>query len=139
MKKRSFFRKLRKKLGFVGVQKQQVSSGEKTSSNDNNNDSHVETQRGSDGDIRGQIATTSQENQTPISAPSRKLSLQRFDSPPECSLDDNIGDQTLEYRLVDIERLSSAIFDIHKCEEGKTCVSHNEAFSIKANAFYHYS
>lgn len=135
-KKRSVFRKSRKKLVFFAVQKQ-VSSGEQTLSNDNNNDSHDETQRGSDGDIRGQIANTSHENQTPISASSRKLSLQRFDSPPECSLYDNIGDQTPEYRLVDIERLSSAVFDIHKCEEGKTCVSHNEAFSIKANAFHH--
>lgn len=130
--KRSVFRKSRKRLGFVGVQKQ-ASSGEQTSSNDNNNDSHNETQRGSD----GEIATTSEENQTPISASSRKLSHHRFDSPQECSLDDNIGDQTPEYRLVDIQRLSSAVFDVHKCEEGKTCVSHNEAFLIKANAFYH--
>ena len=123
-KKRSVFRKSRRKLGFVGVQKQ-VSSGKQNTSNDNNNDSHDETQGGSDGDIRGQIAEKSRENQTPISASSRKLSLQRFDSSPECSFDDNIGDQTLQYRLVDIERLASAVFDIHKCKEGKTCLSHN--------------
>ena len=53
-KKRSIFRKSRKKFGFVGVQKQ-VS---------NSNDRHDETQRGTDGDIRGQIANTSQENYT---------------------------------------------------------------------------
>ena len=124
-RKRSVYRKSRKRLGFVGVQKQalQASENNQSSSSDHEDvDSDSDSQMSDFGDtLADKDATTSQseETPTPISASRRKLSQHSCLGAPKDVVEEGIDDQTSAYRLVDIQQLSSAVFDIHKCREGR--------------------
>lgn len=110
-RKRSAYRKARKRLGFPGVQKQSCFDRQ-TSSNNNVNSRHFSEL--SDNNINETQAALV-ENPTPISASRRKLSKNRSPDAVDGQIDQISGPK---YRLVDIQKLSSAVFNIHKCEEG---------------------
>lgn len=125
-RKRSVYRKSRKRLGFVGLQKQASEDNQSSLTSDHENvDSDSDSLMSDLGDaLADKGATTSQleETPTPISASRRKLSQHSCLGTPKDAVEEgieSIDDQISAYRLVDIRHLSSAVFDIHKCREGR--------------------
>jgi hypothetical protein len=53
---------------------------------------------------------------TPTSASRTKLSQHKAQ---ECAENEGIAIQPPQYRLIDIGKLSSALSDIHRCEQGR--------------------
>ena len=115
--KRSVYRKSRKSRGFTGVRKQEheepVPSSTVTQVVD-----HVENSNIAQLPNNTETCSDSVELSTPISASRKKLSqhvAQEFVEREEMSI------RPSQYRLVDIRQLSSALSDIHRCEQGRYC------------------
>ena len=105
---RSLYRKSRKKLGFWGLQKQECEDTE-TLRNQTENVSHDATQSSSETDPDPTEAV-------PLSASRRKLSQHETQYEPNENQNTNL--EPPEYRFVDMQRLSSSLSDLHKCEDG---------------------
>ena len=63
-------------------------------------------------------ASGSGELSTPTSASRSKLSQHKAQ---ECAENEGIAIRPSQYRLIDIGQLSSALSDIHRCEQGRHC------------------
>ena len=121
-RKRSVYRKSRRKLGFVGVQKQASEDNQSSLSDHENVDSNSDSQMSDLDDAladKGATTPQSEETPTPISASRRKLSQHGCLGTPKDAVEEGIDDQISAYRLVLIQQLSSAVLDIHKCREGR--------------------
>ena len=97
-RKRSVYRKSRKRLGFVGVQKQASENNQSSLSDHEDVDSDSDSQMSDFGDtLADKDATTSQseETPTPISASRRKLSQHSCLGAPKDVVEEGIDDQTL--------------------------------------------
>ncbi len=106
-RKRTVYRKSRKRRGFLGVQKQQC---EDTEILQNQNENVI----GNDESCPCPTQTV------PLSASRRKLTQHEPQDKENDAEDDD--SELPEYRFVDIQRLSSALSDVHKCEDGKFLV-----------------
>ena len=103
-RKRTVYRKSRKRRGFLCVQKQQCEDTE-ISQNQNEN-------------VTGNDESCPCPTQAvPLSASRRKLTQHEPQDKENDAEDDD--SELPEYRFVDIQRLSSALSDVHKCEDGK--------------------
>ena len=108
-RKRSLYRKSRKKLGFWGLQKQECEDTE-ILRNQTENVSHDTTQSSNETDPD---ATET----VPLRASRRKLSQHEAQYEPKEN--ENTNSEPPEHRFVDMQRLSTSLSDLHKCEDGK--------------------
>ncbi|CAB4038019.1 Hypothetical predicted protein, partial [Paramuricea clavata] len=105
----------------------QASEDNQSCLGDQDVDSDSDSQRPDLGDtLAAKDATTPQleETPTPINALRWKLSQHSCLGTPKDAIEERFDDQTsacsyTSYRLVDIQQLSSAVFDIHKCRKGR--------------------
>ena len=125
-RKRTVHRKSRKSRGFLGVQKQQCKDTEI---------SHNQEESISDNDAQSSGESDPCPTETvPLSASRRKLAQHEADHTPNETEDANL--ELPEYRFVDIQRLSSPLSDLHKCEDGKFLfISFQKFFLFFHNSF----
>jgi hypothetical protein len=116
-KKRSVYRKSRKHCGFSGVRKQERKLPE-SSSTISEDVGHVVNVNTSQLPNNDESASGSGELSTPRSASRSKLSQHKAQ---ECAENEGIAIRPSQYRLIDIGQLSSALSDIHRCEQGRHC------------------
>ena len=107
-RKRTVYRKSRKRRGFLGVQKQQSEDTEILQDQNEN-------VTGSDAQSSGESGPCPTET-VPLSASRKKLTQHEPQHKENDTEDDDYG--LPEYRFVDIQRLSPALSDVHKCEDG---------------------